>query len=292
MKRECLSCQRLDAPAGSEIMAPLPELRVTQAPPFSVTGMDHGGPLYCCDFVGRKFYVLLLTCAVVRAVHLELVDSLSCDTTVLALRRFISRRGMPSILMSDNARGFHAARERLFKLFSPDGPEWRFIAPSSPWWGGWWDRLIGSVKSALKRTVRQRSLTRVELESTLHEVEACVNSRPLSFVGDELDSGSPLTPSHFLIGRPVVCKPIVGSVGSVGSISTEDLSLRQELRDQTIESFWSSWVNEYIRGLPVCRGSRFRKGVSEGSVVLIRDERRKRLQWPALSRRYSLAVMG
>ena len=146
---------------------------------------------------------------------------------------------------------------------------WRFIAPSAPWWGGWWERLIGSVKSGL-RTVRQRSLTRVELESTLHEVEAWVNSRPLSFVEDELDSGSPLTPPHFLIGRPVVCKPTVGSIESVGSITREDLSLRQELRDQTIQSFWSSWVDEYIRGLPVCRGSRFRKSVREGSVVLIR----------------------
>ena len=133
------------------------------------------------------------------------------------------------------AMRFHAAREQLMKLFGPDRPVWRFIAPSAPWWGGWWERLIGSVKSALKRTVRQRSLTWVELKSTLHEVEACVNSRPLSFVGDELDSGSPLTHSHFLIGRPVVCKPTVGLAGSVDSISTEDLSLRQELRDQIFD---------------------------------------------------------
>ena len=98
VKRECLSCQRLDAPAGSEIMAPLPELRVTQARPFSVTGMDQGGPLYCCDFVGRKFYVLLITLCRGPGSTPGIVDSLSCDTTVLALRRFISRRGMPSIL--------------------------------------------------------------------------------------------------------------------------------------------------------------------------------------------------
>ena len=81
VKRECVACQRLDAPAGTHTMAPLPEMRVKQASPFSVIGLDHGGPLYCCDFAGKKFYVLLFTCAVIRAVHLELVGSLSCEST-------------------------------------------------------------------------------------------------------------------------------------------------------------------------------------------------------------------
>ena len=60
-----------------------------------MTGLDHAGPLYCCDFPGKKFYVLLFTCTVIRAVHLELVDSMSCEATVMALRRFFARRGMP-----------------------------------------------------------------------------------------------------------------------------------------------------------------------------------------------------
>ena len=142
-------------------MAPLPAMRVTQSPPFSVTGLDHGGPLYYGDYVGKKFYILLFTCAVTRAIHFELVDSLSCETTVMALRRFISRRGMPSIIMSDNAKGFWASKQRLLAMYGSEGPDWRFIAPRAPWWGGWWERLIGSVKSALKRSVGKRSLTRV-----------------------------------------------------------------------------------------------------------------------------------
>ena len=121
----------------------------------------------------------------------------------MALRRFISRRGMPSIILSvsDNAKGFWAAKQRLLAMYGSEGPDWRFIAPRVPWWGGSWERLIGSVKSALKKSVGKRSLTRVELETTLHEVEACINSRPLTFVGDELDSGAPFTPSLFLLGR-------------------------------------------------------------------------------------------
>ena len=128
-KKECVSSQLIDVQAGSQTMAPLPAMRVAQSPPFSVTGLHHGGPLYCGDYVGKKFYILLLTCAVTRAIHLELVESLSCETTVMALRRFISRRSMPSIILSDNAKGFWAAKQRLLAIYGSEGPDWRFIAP-------------------------------------------------------------------------------------------------------------------------------------------------------------------
>ena len=278
-KRECFSCQRLDAPSGKQTMAPLPAMRVTQAPPFAVTGIDHGGPLYCCDFVGKKFYILLFTCAVVRAVHLELVESLSCEATLQAIRRFISRRGMPTTIWSDNAKGFRAAKEKMLSLFGGDGPDWKFIVPQAPWWGGWWERMVGLVKSLLKRSIGKGSLTRVELETTLHEVEACVNSRPLAFVGDELDSGHPLSPSHFLIGRSTGSRADVGQ--GVPRVSAQDLVLRQEFRTQLLDNFWSCWVNEYIRSLPTCKGSPANQdGIKEGKVVLVRNQGCNRLHWP------------
>ena len=191
-----------------------------------MTELDHAGPSYCCDFPGKKFYVLLFTCAVVRAVHLELVDSMSCEATVMALRRFFARRGMPSVLMSDNAKGFQAARAQLMAVLSSDAPDWKFIAPRAPWWGGWWERLVASVKSALKRSLSKRSLSRQELETLLHEIEACINARPLTFVGDELDSGTPLTPAHFLLGLSSFSKVMVEPVDA--SVSHTDLMERQE----------------------------------------------------------------
>ena len=105
VKKQCIACQKQDAQASSQPVAPLPELRVKPAPPFAIVGIDHTGALFCCDLPG-KFYVLLFTCAVVRAVHLELVDSLSVKDTLLALRRFAARRGVPSVIYSDNAKGF------------------------------------------------------------------------------------------------------------------------------------------------------------------------------------------
>ncbi|GFO10309.1 tigger transposable element-derived protein 6 [Plakobranchus ocellatus] len=86
-------------------------------------------------------------------------------------------------------------------MYGPDSPHWRFSVPRAPWWGGWWERMIKVMKLALKRSVGLKCLERIKLETTLVEVEACINSRPLTFVGDDFDSGHPLSPSHFLLGR-------------------------------------------------------------------------------------------
>ena len=197
VKRECVDCQKQDSLACAQPMAPLPGDRVTRSPPFSVTGIDHAGPLYCSDYPKKKLYVLLFTCAVTRAVHLELVDSMSLADTMLALRRFFARRGLPTILYSDNAKSFIAAQGKLISDFGPLAPRWKFIVPRSPWWGGWWERLVKSVKSSLRKSLGSKSLTRSELETVLHEVEACLNYRPLTFVGDEVDSESSIDTSSF-----------------------------------------------------------------------------------------------
>ena len=83
-----------------------------------------------------------------------------------------------------------------------------FYCPMSPWWGGWWERLIRSVKSALKKSIGVSCLSRSQLETTLHEIEAArINSRPLTFVGDSLGADLPLTPFHFLTGKLVGFQP-------------------------------------------------------------------------------------
>ena len=142
-------CQRHDSRACSQTVAPLPELRVKAAPPFTVTGLDFAGPLFCAYFPSKKFYILLFTCAVIRAIHLELTDSMSVVDCMLAIRRFIARRGLPSVIFSDNAKTFVACVNEMQKVYGHLTPQWKFTVPRSPWWGGWWERLIRSVKSAV-----------------------------------------------------------------------------------------------------------------------------------------------
>ena len=85
VKGSWLSCQKLDSQPVVQPTAPLPGSRVQQSAPFSVIGIDHAGYLYCSDYPGRKFYSLLITWAVVRAMHLELVRSLGVEDCMYAL---------------------------------------------------------------------------------------------------------------------------------------------------------------------------------------------------------------
>ena len=71
----------------------------------------------------------------------------------MAFRRFVARRGVPRFVFSDNAKGFKAMPDLLMRQFEHVSPEWTWIVHDSPWWGGWWERLVRSVKTALRKSV-------------------------------------------------------------------------------------------------------------------------------------------
>ncbi|GFS61186.1 integrase catalytic domain-containing protein [Trichonephila clavipes] len=113
--KKCLICKRFSSTSGVQVTTPLPALRVEQSAPFSVVGIDFGGPLYTKD--ENKHYIVLFTCAVTRALHLELVNNLTTETFLLALRRFISRRGLCSKILTDNAKTFKKSELELKNLW-------------------------------------------------------------------------------------------------------------------------------------------------------------------------------
>ncbi|KAK3803548.1 hypothetical protein RRG08_027825 [Elysia crispata] len=272
--RSCIHCQRQDARACKQAMAPLPEDRVKKSPPFSVIGIDHAGLLFCSDTSNRKLYILLFTCAVVRAVHLELVDSLSLEDFILAFKRFVARRGHPSIIYSDNAQTFKAAHKVFQRELGYMGLDWKFSAPLAPWWGGFWERLVRSVKSALRKSLGNTRVSRVQLDTTLQQVEACINSRPLIYVRDDCN---PLTPSHFLIGRGSALSP---SMVEEYVEKVSDLELREKCETEAVSQFWEIWQDVYIKNLPTLTQGRQKCDIEVGSMVLVREDGKPRLQWP------------
>lgn len=223
-----------------------------------MVGVDYAGPLFTADFVGRKHYILLFTCAVIRAVHIELVDSLSLPDFLLAFRRFIARRGMPRLIISDNAKTFKSAAKSLIKQLVDQSPKWQFITPRAPWFGGFWERLIKSTKLCLRKTLGLKTLTRSELETTLHQVEACINSRPLTVVHDIIDSNEPLTPSHFLLSRGDSHRSDNDGISEFSdNISGQDLRQMLLLKSVQLRKFWNVWHKEYIRNLPLYKQTCF-----------------------------------
>ena len=121
----------------------------------------------------------------IRAIHLELVESLATDTFINAMERFINRRGHPETISSDCGSNFKGAdkefdNEKIGSFAARKEIEWRFNPPDAPHMGGAWERLVRSVKTSLKAIVKERLVTDFQLITILTEVECLVNSRPLT----------------------------------------------------------------------------------------------------------------
>ena len=141
------------------------KIPVTKAVPFLRAGLDYLGPLYIKAIDGqRKVWVCLLTCMVTRAIHLELLQDMSAEEFLLGFRRFISTRGSPNEITSDNAKQFKTASQVLNLLWkyvtkcdevqnyaSNVGVKWTFIVEFAPWMGGFYERMVGLVRRALRK---------------------------------------------------------------------------------------------------------------------------------------------
>ena len=216
--RTCTTCKRRSGkPYPVPDPPPLPKMRMRDVVPFTVTGVDFTGALYVqMNGAESKVYICLFTCATTRAIHLEIVTDLSTETFLLALRRFASRKSLPQIIVSDNGSTYLSAAEELKELLSSrnlieslnrQGVIWKFIPKRAPWYGGWWERLIGLTKTALKKTLGRAHMSLIVLETLVVEIEAVLNDRPLTYTPSELEEMDPLTPAHLLYGRRITSLP-------------------------------------------------------------------------------------
>ncbi|GBM29083.1 hypothetical protein AVEN_112143-1, partial [Araneus ventricosus] len=202
--KNCVICKRFDARPIETPTAPLPVHRLRAASVFEITGVDFTGPLYLKG--NQKSWIVIYTCAVFRAIHLELTTSLTTESFLQSFRRYAARRGRPSVVYSDNGTNLVGANnlikrinwETVAKYRTVNKIDWKFIPPSAPWWGGFWERLIGMVKRIIRKVLGQTSLNFEELNTVLCDCESVINGRPLTYVSDDTSDLEPLTPSMFL----------------------------------------------------------------------------------------------
>ncbi|XP_065895991.1 uncharacterized protein [Dysidea avara] len=293
--RKCVTCRKL---AGRPYTAPDPpplvKARVQQSQPFEVTGVDFTGALFVRgEGQGeRKVYLCLFTCAVTRAVHLEIVTDLSVECFLQAFWRFSSRKSMPRLVLSDNASTFLSAAEQLKALLSSpsltnalskSGTEWKFIPKRAPWFGGFWERLIGLTKLALKKVLGRTFTTLNSLQTLVVEIEAILNDRPLTYVPTDISDPDPITPSHLLYGRKIVCVPYHMTPQynrcdpDYGEAEIQSMAKKQAA---LLQHFWTRWRKEYLTSL-----REFHRAsdpniqtVKPGAVVLVHDDT-PRISW-------------
>ncbi|XP_029165881.1 uncharacterized protein LOC114936752, partial [Nylanderia fulva] len=260
---KCVICARHRATTGQQAVGQLPASRVVPRRPFFNSGVDYAGPLTLKTFRGRgcrtyKGYFIIFVCFSTSAIHLEVATDYSTDGFLAAFRRFTGRRGICSTLTSDcgtNLIGADAELKRMFtassrewahiaNILANDGVKWSFNPPSAPHFGGKWEAGVKSVKFHLRRVLGDARLTYEELTTLLVQIEAILNSRPLTALSDDPSDSTALTPGHFLVGSTLATVP----EPSLQEVPQNRLS-RWQLLQCMKESFWQRWSSEYLQQL-------------------------------------------
>jgi len=205
-----------------------------------------------------------------KAVHIEVVTSLTIEAFLPALRHFIAWRGKPRTIYSDNGTNFQGTSNQLREVYTmlqfssqmarlqdfltTEGCDWNFIPPHAPHFGGLWEAAVKSMKHHLRRTLGPHIPTYEQLYTLLTEKEACLNSRPLCALTSDPFNQTRLSPGHFLIGEPLTAQ---GS--KIKSLNPLPLLFNSLLHGQKDCVFFSGHLN--LRATPET-GLPFRKRIS------------------------------
>jgi transposase InsO family protein len=268
----------------------LPSDRVNECRPFSVIGLDYTGYFKVKENnATSKVYIALFSCAVSRAVHLELVNDNSVETFLQAFRRFAARRGLPNRIYTDNGSYFVCASEYIRKMQSLPSVkdyleehhvQWKFNPARASFFGGHFERLIGVVKSCLKKLLGKSFVTREEFATILVEAEGIVNSRPLTYVSDQFTDDNPLTPQDLLTGHKLVQLPVPTEyLEKDEDFQVVNVKHRYKKVLNKIEHFWKIWKNDYLLHLKQRNTVSGHLQIQKGDVVLIENDSSSRLRW-------------
>ncbi|XP_035218692.1 uncharacterized protein LOC118191935 [Stegodyphus dumicola] len=287
----CLVCKKFAAKPTKQSKGQLPRDRVVQSNPFTVVGIDlTTGAVTIREKADnhKKVYIAVFTCAVTRALHIEVFSDMSAKSFIFSLRRVLARRGSCKVIYSDNAKNFRSTCEIIkgFKKAEPSVRDfltskevtWKFIPERSSWWEGFWERLMRSIKEPLKKILGRALLTFEELSTILTELECMLNNRPLTYESNELGE-----PSQFLLpGRGTFNFPehfleIFNKVSD-----KETLTKRKLYQSKLLKLTWIKWKEQYLlhlRNAHNFANPKTERNLKTGDVVLVEGPKQSKLFW-------------
>ncbi|TKS64954.1 hypothetical protein D9C73_027746 [Collichthys lucidus] len=291
---KCVTCRKLRGRIEVQKMSDLLADRLATDPPFTHVGLDVFGPWTVTTRRTRggaaesKRWAVIFACLSTRAMHLEVIESMSTSSFINAMRRFLSIRGPVKHLRSDRGTNFiGACRELQINTDDPEiknylqeqGCTWTFNAPHSSHMGGAWERLIGVARRILDGLLAKDGATRLShevLTTLMAEVMAIMNARLLIPVSNDAGVPEILSPATLLTQKASV------SPAPLGDFDLDHLSQVQCRQVQCLaDSFWKRWRSEYLATLqPRRKWTSEKSSLQEGDIVLIKDSQAKRNMWP------------
>ncbi len=294
-KNRCLTCRRFDGSRMDPKIAPLPRERLdVNNPPFTHMAMDGLGPVYVKTDDGKKIkkWLLVMCCYVVRAINIEILDDLSADSFVSALRLQFAEFGLPKTIRLDNLRAHVKAAHQIESLmatqifdnvqqkFRSNGIKFSYSAVGQPSTNGIIERCVRTVKDVLKKTLKNRLLTRSELHLFIKEARRTINSRPLAQVRHgELEDQMAISPNHLLYGHQLTSLPFL-SDGNVDRRRKPLVKIWED-RQKTQKVFHTLYIDQYVAQLRTLKKWRHTTEPTRvGDLCIVADPSAKRKDWP------------
>ncbi|KXJ05230.1 hypothetical protein AC249_AIPGENE17476 [Exaiptasia diaphana] len=209
------------------------------------------------------------------------------DSFIMALRRFISRRGQVQVLYSDNGTNLVGGSNELKMAISEWNQaqvhdyllqreiEWHFNPPAASHFGGVWERCIRTVRKTLCGLTQEQVLDDESMPTLMAEVEAIVNGRPLTTVSSDPTDDQALTPNHLLLLNQEPSLP-------PGIFDEHDIYSRKRWRQiqYLTNLFWRRWTKEYLPALQQrVKWQQPRRNFCVDDLVLIADPALPRNTW-------------
>ena len=284
VKSKCVKCRLLDKKCLEQSMGPLPNDRLKPSPPFYRISLDLFGPFLVKDTVKRrttkKVYGLICNCLLSRAIHLELVEGYDMSNFLLSFKRFISIRGYPGYVYSDNGSQLVAANKELRemtknwnmselgKFGSKQGMTWIFNrSANAPFQNGCSESLIRLVKRGILMSIGNNIISFGELLTTFYEIANLVNERPIGVKpGNDLSLGTYLCPNDLILGRNNIKVP-----DGIYDESNNDFK-RYKFINEIVTSFWNKWHRDFFPTLIVKQKWHVNvRNVKVGDIVLVKE---------------------
>ena len=240
--------------------------------------------------LATKAWCVLFVCQITRATHTEVVTDLSTETFLLAFRRHVSLKGVPSTIWSDSAKSYLSANRKLAQLYrridqtqleeeaSKRQCQWRFSIPECPSSNGCTERLVGSIKKSLVKTMAATSRTTLEtLTTLLLECCAIVNSRPLCRP-ETLDKVT-VTPALLTQNRDLSALPFESRDSR--KVNKESKFSKMNLyRKNLICAFWRCWRRDFLMRLRVPNFQKQKEDIIHvGDIVIVFDKDTAKGKW-------------
>lgn len=238
----------------------------------------------------RRVVTLIFTCMSIRAVHIEVLESLTTSSFINALRRFLAIRGPVKSICSDRGTNFVGACKELKIPSNIDnaavktylleqGCSWTFNPPHASQFGGVWERMIGLTRKILDSTffeLKDTKLTHEVLVTFMAEVSAIINARALVPVSTDPNDPFIFTPAALLTQK---ADPLVAPAGEFVNADLYKSQWRQVQHLSYV--FWGRWRRQFLSTLQTRRKwQSTQPNIHPGSVVVLKDSQVPRNEWP------------